>query len=83
MNFLQPLIELNHSLPPDSTVDDLIVANVKRGIDEICQTKVSYSSSSFHQVEGEHSEIWSTVFASDLDSGSLLNDLYPILGDQR
>ncbi|KAG7530538.1 hypothetical protein FFLO_04964 [Filobasidium floriforme] len=40
INFLQPLIKLRHSLPDRSTLDDLIVANVKRGVDEICQTEV-------------------------------------------
>jgi len=40
MKFLQPLIKLRHTLPEGSTLDDLIVANVKRGVDEICETEV-------------------------------------------
>jgi carbonic anhydrase len=45
INFLQPLIELRHSLGAQATLDELIIANVKRGIDEICETKVSKTPS--------------------------------------
>lgn len=40
MKFLQPLIELRRSLPEGATLDDLIKANVKKGVEEICQTEV-------------------------------------------
>lgn len=39
--FLQPLIDLRHSLPEGSTMDDLIVENVKRGVVDVSKSDVS------------------------------------------
>jgi hypothetical protein len=69
MNFLQPLIELRHSLPDQSTLDDLIIANVKRGVDEVCQTEVSRLRARFD-------------FESDLES-DLKGDYFSCFGSLR
>jgi hypothetical protein len=39
--FLSPLIELRHSLPADASIDDLIVANVKKTVHTVCESEVS------------------------------------------
>lgn len=38
--FLQPLIDLRHTLPQDSTLDDLIVANVKKSVESVANCDV-------------------------------------------
>jgi len=37
--FIQPLIELRHTLPEGATVNDLAIANIKRSVDQICQSE--------------------------------------------
>ena len=39
--FLEPLIELRHTLPADATVDDLIVANVQSNVINVVNSDVS------------------------------------------
>lgn len=39
--FLGPLIRLRASLGADATVEDLMVANVKRGVENVCSSAVS------------------------------------------
>jgi carbonic anhydrase len=38
--FLQPLIDLRHSLPEGSTMDDLIVENVKKGVVDVARSAI-------------------------------------------
>ena len=38
--FLSPLIELRHSLPEGATIDDLIIANVKKTVQTVCESEV-------------------------------------------
>lgn len=41
--FLAPLIELRHSLAEDASIDELIVANVKKTVKTVCESEVSRS----------------------------------------
>ncbi|KAJ9094090.1 hypothetical protein QFC21_006191 [Naganishia friedmannii] len=38
--FLDPLIKLRHSLPEDASIDDLIVANVRKTVKTVCESDV-------------------------------------------
>ena len=37
------MIELRHSLPEGATIDDLIIANVKKTVQTVCESEVSHS----------------------------------------
>lgn len=39
--FLGPLMKLRASLGPDATIEDLMVANVKQGVENVCKSAVS------------------------------------------
>lgn len=41
--FLDPLIKLRHSLPEDASIDDLIIANVKKTVKTVCESDVSFA----------------------------------------
>lgn len=44
LEFLGPLIKLRAGLGADATVEDLMVANVKQGVENVCNSAVSDSA---------------------------------------
>ncbi|KAH8083009.1 carbonic anhydrase [Filobasidium floriforme] len=71
--FLQPLIDLRHSLPEGASMDDLIVENVKRGVVDVAKSEVIQKQWAKAAEEGSE-PVYVHGWLKDLSTG-LIKDL--------
>ncbi|KAI5449478.1 hypothetical protein NCC49_004623 [Naganishia albida] len=71
--FLAPLIELRHSLPEGSSIDDLIVANVKKTVKTVCESEIIQENWKNAQKTGKQ-PVYVHGWLKDLSTG-LIKDL--------
>lgn len=71
--FLDPLVKLRHGLPEGSSVDDLIEANVKLGVENLAKSDIMKAAWA-EAKEGKRKEVFIHGWVFDLATG-LLRDL--------
>lgn len=71
--FLQPLIDLRHTLPEDATLDDLIVANVKKSVESVANCDIIAENWKDAESSGKE-PVYIHGWVKDLSTG-LIKDL--------
>lgn len=70
MRFIDPIVRLRHAIKGDCSVDTLIEENVKRGVENVCNSPAMQDSWS-RAGRGEGKQVWVHGWVYDIKSGRL------------